>query len=591
LKSLPSRLFWKIYAGCALLLVFAGAVTGFAVRDQAERRMVEQLERSLRGDLAVLTPWASEVLRAPDGRVEAAPARLPAPQADLGVTVLRSDGVVLYENAGDAAGSADPSGQPEIVQARRDGFGFARRSGETLGTELCYAASRIRDGGADLGFLRLAGSLAPIQAARDELLLAVVFATLLSLLLVAPLALLVDHGVRSTVREMSEVVRALREGRFEKRARALPTDEFGALGLSINRLGEEFEARIGAITVEDARLRAMLAGMVEGVVALDESDRVTFANDAARRLLSPDGSSLEARRLWEVARVPEMARLLEEARATPSTRGRELSLPQARGELILQVHASRFATEGASTGIVVVFHDITELRKLERVRRDFVANVSHELKTPLTAIRGYVETLLSGAMDDREDLERFLNKVAANSQRLSHLVSDLLSLARIESGESFGALEAMDVLAALDEAVRRHEPAARAKGLRLERVESSERLSVLADAEALRQILDNLIDNAIKYTPTGSIRARITQRGSFGCIEIADTGLGIPEQDRERVFERFFRVDRARSREVGGTGLGLSIVKHLAQGMKGGVELESELGRGSSFRVLLALAS
>jgi two-component system phosphate regulon sensor histidine kinase PhoR len=269
---------------------------------------------------------------------------------------------------------------------------------------------------------------------------------------------------------------------------------------------------------------------------------------------------------------------------------------------VLEAHASPITTAGTDagpdgaapepdSGLVIVLHDITELRRLERVRRDFVANVSHELKTPLAAIRGFVETLLSGAQEEADVRERFLQRIDDNVSRLSHLVTDLLSLARIEGqAQSIQRVpvELGEVVAAVAERAR---GTADRKGLTLEVRGCDERLSVLGDAEGLTQIANNLLENAINYTPApGTVTVRVSQKGGRGVLEVEDTGVGIPRDDLRRIFERFYRVDRARSRELGGTGLGLSIVRNLVQAMHGQVHVESEVGRGSVFRVEIPLA-
>jgi two-component system, OmpR family, phosphate regulon sensor histidine kinase PhoR len=587
---LRSASFWRTYAAAAILAIFGGLVCVFVVGRHVEHALIERIDAQLSGHARLLSEWGRSVLSAPQAFADAQPSLLQANAAGVRATLIRADGTVVAETSRESAAMPNHGDRPEVQDAMRSGIGRARRHSETAGVELYYVALRLEDGSKSLGVVRCSAPLEPVHAARRELLAAAVAAIACVLLLAFPLVALLEQGRSAEFQELRRVIDEQRAGKLEARVRALSGGDTRALGNAINQLGEELARRIAELSIEGARLRAMLAGMVEGVVALDDSERVAFSNRAARNLLESEGVALDGRRLWEAVRTPELAELLEEARATDATCSRELSLATSRGELALQVHASRFSTPAAGTGLVLVFHDITELRKLERIRRDFVANVGHELKTPLTAISGYVDTLLDGALDERADLERFLGRIQANAQRLSHLVSDLLSLARIESGKSIAAIEAVAARSALEQAVRRHEPAARARGLELVLAPDSADLSVLADVEALQQILDNLIDNAIKYTQRGRVLVRANVRGEHGCLEVEDTGIGIPEQDRERVFERFFTVDRARSRELGGTGLGLSIVRHLVAAMRGRLELESELGRGSTFRVLLPLA-
>jgi two-component system phosphate regulon sensor histidine kinase PhoR len=289
-------------------------------------------------------------------------------------------------------------------------------------------------------------------------------------------------------------------------------------------------------------------------------------------------------------KVSGLDALMDGARLSDRSSQCELEMSTTDEDAIVRAQAHRFQN-GAEMGVVVVLHDVSELRRLERIRRDFVANVSHELKTPLTSIRGYVETLLDGAIDDDEHNVRFLEKIENNVERLNHLVMDLLSLARIESQAGMLSRQSIDLHSILEEAMRRYEVTAEAREQALVLDACSGPVRILGDQEALTQILDNLFDNALKYTPDeGTVTVRVFRGATHATLEIEDDGVGIPEEDQARIFERFYRVDKARSRAVGGTGLGLSIVKHLVHAIQGTIELESEPGEGSTFRVQLELA-
>ncbi|MEL6428901.1 MAG: ATP-binding protein, partial [Planctomycetota bacterium] len=343
------------------------------------------------------------------------------------------------------------------------------------------------------------------------------------------------------------------------------------------------------LTADQERLRAMVAGMVEGVVAVDEDDCVTFSNHAAREILGIEREASD-QPLSELSHIAGIDALLTAARQSDSAAQCELEMSVTDEDAVVRAQAHRFNDQD-SVGVVVVLQDVSEVRRLEHIRRDFVANVSHELKTPLTSIRGYVETLLDGAIDDDDHNVRFLEKIENNVLRLNHLVTDLLSLARIESQQGRLPLQPVDLHALLEEALRRHEPSALAREQRLVVEAPAGALRVLGDREALTQVIDNLIDNALKYTPdTGAVHVRVQQSEGSTLLEVADDGVGIPQEDQARIFERFYRVDKARSRAVGGTGLGLSIVKHLVGAMQGTIELQSEPGEGSAFRIVLAAA-
>ena len=341
------------------------------------------------------------------------------------------------------------------------------------------------------------------------------------------------------------------------------------------------------------QLRAILSGMIEGVIAIDDEQRVLFANDRAGMLLEFDPTAAVGNLLWDVVRWQAFQDLVRKGLTAKGPHREELDR-NGTGAKTLAVYVSRFP--GADVpGAVVVVHDTTELRQLERMRQDFVANVSHELKTPLAVIKSNLEALLDGADQEPEMRREFLEKASHESDRLEALIQDLLSLARIESGQMGLEFIAIPLNKAIDDCLERH--AARAEVKTLALVEKPPKdapanVAAWADPDALRQVMDNLVDNAIKYTPNGG---RITIRWSATektvSFEVEDTGVGIAASDLPRVFERFYRADKARSRAVGGTGLGLAIVKHLVQVMKGQVRVKSTLDKGTTFKVTLPRAS
>ena len=392
--------------------------------------------------------------------------------------------------------------------------------------------------------------------------------------------------------ELEDGARKLAEGDFSKQIHVAGGREFVTLARAFNAMTDRLSASFGEIDHDRQQLRTILSGMVEGVVAIDAHRRVLFANQRAGELLEFDPERVVGWVLWEATRQRSLRQVVEKALAGSGPQRQELEW-DGPTEKVLVLYVSRLP--GSVAGAVLVVHDNTELRRLERLRQDFVANVSHELKTPLANIRSSVETLLDGAVEDPAARGLFLQQIADQAVRQQMLIEDLLSLARIESTENGLQPEAVPVDDAVHACLDRHRTRAEAKGLTLDGValaDTPPALSVWADEEGLAQLLDNLVDNAIKYTPDGG---RITVRwracGTNVRLEVEDTGIGIPEADLPRIFERFYRVDKARSREMGGTGLGLAIVKHLAQGMKGTVTVTSEVGVGSKFDITLPRAN
>jgi two-component system, OmpR family, phosphate regulon sensor histidine kinase PhoR len=587
---LRSRFFWNLFTSFAAVVVATGGLVGWRVQVRLQESLLADLRAQLQTEGQILSPFVAEVLRGGEhANLQPELERLRA-EAGLRVTLIRPDGSVAGDSHEDPRQMDDHSSRPEIVQARTEPFGVAQRRSHTVEFEMLYVARRIEEPGRLLGFVRLA---LPVSLIDEQLGLArhsVVLGTGGGVLLALVLGLFLTRHVTRPIAALTRVARGLAAGHYESRVRLDRSDELGQLGSSLNELGAEVTRRIAALSQEDAQLRAVLASMIEGVVAVDEENRVAFMNQAARELLEAGEPAPEGRTLWQLAPIRELEDLMQRAHRSGSHELRELELFRGGKERVLQAHVSPFQG-GGKAGFVLVLHDTTELRRLERVRRDFVANVSHELKTPLTSIQGFVETLLSGALQDEKNNVQFLRRIDANVKRLTNLVTDLLSLARIESGQLDVERTAVDWREVLEGVVRLREPAMAAKSLTFE-VHGRERPTrVRGDREAMTQVLDNLLDNAIQYTPAGGrLAVRLESRDGLGVLAVEDSGIGIPAGDLDRIFERFYRADKARTRAVGGTGLGLSIVKNLVLRMDGEVRVTSVEGQGATFTVQLPLA-
>jgi len=405
------------------------------------------------------------------------------------------------------------------------------------------------------------------------------------------LTLSFDRTQANAIRDFAAAVRRLGAGEFNLRVYAGGSPAITDLARAVNASGEELARRFVHLETDRRQLRALLGGMIEGVVLLDAAQNVLFLNERATQLLDLTTPAV-GKKIWETVRHRRLQEIVATAMTVDAPVREELAW---HGPVLRDLAAYVARLAGKPTpGAVLVLHDVTELHRLERMRQDFVANVSHELKTPLTVIQVNVETLLSGAANDPEARTPFLEQIQAQSERLHALILDLLSLARIESGAATLEMESVTLQPLITAELDRHRPRAEARRQSLEPIspEDASPVAAWADREALATILDNLVDNAIKYTPDGGkIAVRWFRADGHACLEVADTGIGIPQADQPRVFERFYRVDRARSRELGGTGLGLSIVKHLAQAMHGSVALNSEPQKGSRFIVRLPAAA
>ena len=401
-------------------------------------------------------------------------------------------------------------------------------------------------------------------------------------------ALSIAQLLAAPVDEIRSFARSLAAGDLGRRLRwrRRPGQETAA---DLDAMAEAVADRIAAANAEKEQLQAVLAGMVEGVLVVGADGKIALANPRLRQMFSAWGE-IEGRAPLEVIRNAGVDAALREAAEKRDLVSVEVPIGSAAERVVL-VNAARFPASGPRLGTVAVFHDVSELRRLENLRRDFVANVSHELKTPLTAVRGFAETLLGGGLPS-EDVQRYLGIIVKHAERLGNLIDDLLELSRIESRRSPLQRAVVDVVRVAAGVVAGMEPLLRAKALSVALPDpEAQPVNALADRRAVEQVLTNLLDNAAKYTNAGGrIELRVVSANGRVRTEVHDDGIGIPAEDLPRIFERFYRVDKARSRDLGGTGLGLAIVKHLVQSMDGEVFVESEVGRGSTFSFTLPAA-
>lgn len=582
-----SGFFWKLAAAFAGVVLVAASCIGWLLNQRMEATMRAELQRGLERSVVLM----GETFLDDNAVIDDAHAKELSERTSMRLTWIGADGRVLADSHSNSAKMEPHLRREEVLAAQSQDFGVVARYSTTLRQELLYVARAVRDPAGRLrGFTRASVPLSEVLSDLQELRRLTVIGAALGTALAWLVGFFVAQRISRPIREVRDVAEALVAGDYSARVQEFSRDEIGMLGAALHRLSSEITRRLAEASLSEARLRAMLAGMVEGVVAVDESDRVLFCNAAGRKLLDPSGGELEGQHVWESVRIAGLGELLEGARDERGLVQSELTVMRSGNLLTFDAQASPFVGGGAS-GVVVVLHDITALRRLENVRRDFVANVSHELKTPLTSIQAYVETLLDGALHDEANNERFLRKIDDHVRRLSALVSDLLSLARIESQADGIDREPVSLAGVLAEAGRLAESSLAANRVTLEQLPAEGQVLALGDRQALVQVAFNLVENAVKYNrPGGRVTLSLGREGDRVCFRVADNGVGIPKADRQRIFERFYRVDKARSRDVGGTGLGLAIVKHLVNAHGGRIELQSREGEGSTFTVWLPVA-
>jgi signal transduction histidine kinase len=544
--------------GVILVLVIALSERG--LRDGMLRAMTDRMEADA-GLLGAL--WRPGVDA--DSLADASAALL-----GFRVTLIDSGGRVVGDSQFDAPALArleNHAGRPEIVAARQAQHGADLRVSPSVGDEELYVAVR-----SPLGFSRVAVSTAEVDrtitAAGSSVLIAGIIGATVAILL----ALLFARTVSRPVEELSTVAREIAAGDLSKRPTLAAPGEVGDLADALQRMTEQLSSRLVALEEEDVLLSALIESLNEAVIAVDARRQVVRINDAARRLLSIRATVPFSADL--LPRDRELRDALSAAMAGRTVDGVEFSLAGRTVAL-----TSRPLARG---GAVLAAFDLTEVRRLETIRRDFVANVSHELKTPLTVIGGFAETLADPGVPTPER-ERFAGTIVSNVRRMQRIVDDLLDLSRIESGGWLPEPARIDLVAAAGDAILACRDSAHEKGVTLDVDAPPNASMVTADPTAVRQVIANLVDNAIRYTPRGGRVTVFAEREGDGVwLGVRDTGVGIPVEHLPRIFERFYRVDPARSREAGGTGLGLSIVRHLAEAHGGRVRADSVLGRGTA---------
>jgi len=574
-----------------LVLVIAGLVSvSWYVSDALRHFYYEQVRDDLekRAFLVAENVDPGQVLLADTG-LDSLAKRL-GDSSDTRLTIIREDGRVLGDTRESPQLMDNHAARPEVRSALAGERGMSVRFSRTLQQEMMYVAIPLRKDGRIVGSLRTAVSVAHIEhsleALQRQLL---VFGTILSAAL-ALISFLVARRISKPLEEMKRGAIRFARGQFGRRLPLHGTSEIAALADALNRMAEQLDERIKTIVEQRNEQQAMLGSMAEGVLAVDMQEQILRMNRAAARLVGVEANAATGRPIQEVLRKADLLRFVSDTLTSSHPVERDLSLRVDGIEQFLQAHGTPLAdAEGQQIGALVVFNDITRLRRLENIRRDFVANVSHELKTPITAIRGSAETLASGALESPEDARGFVAIVLKQADRLNAIIDDLLSLSRIEQDSDRDGirLERALLRPVLEGAISTCSHAAQDKQIEV-LLTCSPDLEGRINPPLLEQAVVNLLTNAIKYSDREArVVVDASQIRDRLYLKVQDWGCGIPSEHLPRLFERFYRVDKARSRDQGGTGLGLSIVKHIAQAHRGEVTVNSRLEQGSTFTIIL----
>jgi two-component system phosphate regulon sensor histidine kinase PhoR len=567
-------LFQRIFILYAVVLALTAFVTVVYIAATLRQSFIDDLKQSLSSQANLVMALAGSRAADLDGLCKELKKATGAR-----VTLIAEDGRVLGDSDADPAGMENHLNRPEIEQASLSDTGASIHSSSTLKTDFLYLARRQPQGAALQGFVRLAVPLSDVYRAVNALRIGILLVVGLALAVPALIALWQTERLRRLFAEIRSFSRALAKGDVGRRLFLTGASEFSDLAADLNTMSSKLQAMMADNEEERKRLNVILTSVPDTLLISDAKGSIVLASTSSPELFG--SAEITGKGFMEVIRDPVLAKLLDRVRETmsPGVADIRLEFPVERH---LEAWVSPLSYGGKEfSGFVAVFHDVTRLRKLEEARKDFVANASHEIKTPVTAIRGFTETLLEGAVEDRETARRFLGMIKANSERINNLVDDLMTISQIELGVT--AVEKTPVLIgdAVDAVLANLGPKAEAKGLTIETSFTDEPLYVMADRNRLIQILTNLLDNAIKFTEAGKVAIGVETEPGMLNVVVEDTGIGIARKHLARLGERFYRVDPARSRKMGGTGLGLAIVKHLVKAHNWTMHVESTPGRGT----------
>ncbi len=570
-----------------ILVVFVsfGAVAFFLIKN-LEERSLNAIKSSLTIQASLIAPQISVQSAA---QIDADSLQnfitTTGKKAKCRITVIDTSGKVAAdsERSSEELAQMDSHiGRPEIRTALSGGTGINIRRSPTLKIDMLYVAVPLHERGAITGVVRLALPLESVEktlsSIKNTVFLGLLFAIAFSILL----GLFLASETIKPINRMIHISRKFSEGDFGRRIIEVSHDEIGELAQTLNTMAQDIEDKIKEVKAQNQRFEAIFSSMVEGVLVVDRSGRIVSINPAIENIFDVKKADTERKLLLEAIRNNDIAELIEGIlkRGEPLSSEIKLVYPVSR---VFQVSGTPIFEGDNVSGCLAVIHDITEMRRLETVRSDFVANVSHELKTPLTSIKGFVETLLEGAIDDNKNGRAFLQIILDHTDRLDKLVNDLLALSHLESKEIKLQQKPYDISRQIDDIIMGFRSQLK-KGEIEAKNEAPKNLTVYADKDRVDQVITNLIDNAIKFNKkNGSVRIYCEESGGLIKVTVEDSGAGIPVKDIPRIFERFYRVDKARSRDLGGTGLGLSIVKHIVELHGGAAGVESVEGIGSKF--------
>ncbi len=585
----PKRLVWFIFPWYLVIIVVSLAiVTGYSSRAVKEFHFNTTAD-DLEARAVLFEKMIADRIDGPYSVVDGLCKELGG-STGTRITVILPDGQVIGDSDSDPASMENHGDRPEFIRALSGMTGSSIRYSDTLRKRFMYVAVPIRVDGGVPGAVRASMPLTALDQSLKTMYLRIIISGILVAIVAAVVSMLVAKRISRPVEEIKKGVVHFASNDLSYRLPVHELEEIGGLASVINEMAGRLEDRIETVERQRNEQEAIFSGMVEGLLVVDENEKIVRINPAASGFLGVDISEAEGRMIQEVVRNPYLQKFVGRTLGSAVNVEEDITLRNDRGEMYVQAHGVQLLRpDGRLRGGVIVLNDVTRLRRLENLRKDFVANVSHELRTPITSIKGFVETLLDGAMKDPSDAANFLNIIGRQAERMDNIIEDLLLLSGVERGleESNLRVEKAGVIDIINDALEVCDYKAKEKKIDIE-VDCASDMEVAVNGPLLEQAVINLLDNAIKYSEEGGHVVIVSARHAEEItVEVRDEGCGIDKEDMPRLFERFYRVDKARSRKLGGTGLGLAIVKHIMQVHGGSVTVMSTPGEGSAFTLHL----
>ena len=583
------RLLWQLYPSYLLITVISVMGVTWYASSSLRQFFLGQTASDLEARARLVEKQIEECLDPPDEKCVDLLCKKIGRRASTRITIILPSGKVIGDSREDPAKMDNHVDRPEFMQALTGPSGNSMRYSRTLEKNMMYVGIPVRANEQTLAVVRTSIPVTAIDVALKEIQIRIAGAGLVIALFAAALSLIVSRRITRPIEELRKGAESFARGDFQCTLPVSESEEIGGLAEAMNEMARQLHERINTIIGQRNEIEGVLCSMIEGVIAVDMDERVLSMNNAAARMFGCNASEAQGRSIQEIVRNTVLREFVTDTLSSEKPVERDVVL-SSNGDLFLSGHGTLLQdAQGKQIGALIVLNDVTRLRRLEKIRRDFVANVSHEIKTPITAIKGFVETLREGAVKNPDDAERFLGIIEKHVERLEAIIEDLLSLSRIERGTEREENELVEnsVKDVLDTAIQVCEVGAVARKIDIE-LSCPENLFAKMEPRLLEQAVVNLLDNAVKYSnEESSIRVEASQGEGEIILSVRDEGCGIEKKHLSRLFERFYRVDKARSRQLGGTGLGLAIVKHIAQAHGGHVNVESTPGKGSTFSIYL----